>query len=70
MNIYVIVSKRSETYGHGDFGESYRLAMTGSYDSPPPHPAFESRKSADEYIAGLQWKYGLSVMELELTPNV
>jgi|GEM_PF-3438849 len=53
MKIYVLVQKRGKTYGHGDFGESYRLAMVGAYDTPPPHPAFHSRKDAEDYLAGL-----------------
>ena len=64
--IYVIVSRSREVYGHGDFGSSYKLAMTGSYDTPPPHPAFLLREDANNYLSGLKYESGMEIMELEI----
>ena len=63
--IYLIVSKRTETYGHGSYGESYRVGMVGSYDEPPPMPAFESSELAEKYIISKGLR-GLSVIEISL----
>lgn len=64
--VWVIAQRHQETYGHGSFGESWKLPTTGPYDTGEPHPAFGSKHAAEEYIAGLPHAYRLQPLRLEL----
>jgi hypothetical protein len=64
--VWIITEKRRETYGHGDFGESYKLPTVGAYDSGGFHPAFTSEAAAREYLGTLQYGKHLTPARLEL----
>lgn len=51
--VWVIVKQITECYGYGDNSPSFRLATKDIYDISSLHPAFASRREAQEYIDGL-----------------
>jgi hypothetical protein len=51
--IYVLVETGRETSGHGETAPYVRLAVKETYTTDV-HPAFRSRKNAEEYCA--KWK--------------
>lgn len=54
MNIWIVAKRQHETYGHGSFGESWKLPTTGPYDTGKPHPAFTSEAECMNYIKMLK----------------
>lgn len=63
--VWIIASRQHETYGHGSFGESWKLPTTGPYDSGEPHPAFPSEAAALAYIKQQANGYRLKPLRLE-----
>lgn len=53
MEVWIIAQQQSETYGHGDFGNSWKLPTVGTYDTGPFHPAFTTEAKAQSYLDGL-----------------
>jgi hypothetical protein len=51
--VWVIAQEQSETYGHGDFGISWKLPTIDAYDTGDFHPGFLSEHAAMTYIASL-----------------
>lgn len=65
IEVWIIATRQKETYGHGSYGESWKLPTTGPYDSGLPHPAFPSERAAKAYIAEQANHYGLQPLRLE-----
>lgn len=65
QEVWIIASGQQETYGHGSFGESWKLPTTGAYDSGEPHPAFPSEAAALAYIKQQPSNYGLKPLRLK-----
>lgn len=66
MDLYVIVNKTSRVCGHGDSEDICVIAAKGPYGSDGFHPAFETRKRAEENLNELRYPQGMSIMELEV----
>lgn len=50
MKIYAIAYKKSECYGHGDYGDDVVMPIASGYDGSSCNPSvFSNRKDADSY---------------------
>lgn len=66
MQIWIIAQRQNQTYGHGDFGQSWKLPTIGPYDSGPFHPAFPDKESALAYIEELEVALWMEPVSVEL----
>lgn len=69
--IWLLCSRQSVCYGHGSYGEEWRLVTDGGYGAGPPLPAFETKRKAKEFLRGLAAKkngseWGLVPVRVEL----
>lgn len=64
--IWIIVEEKDETYGMGNFGICHKIATRDAYNMGGPHPAFLSKKEADNYINSLTWNDRYTPMQFEV----
>ena len=67
MKGYALVTKVSECYGHGDYGEELAMkqknAYAGELDFPP---VFLNKEKADEYLKDFQFNWNMQVAEIDI----
>ena len=67
MEIYLIVTRVSKTYGHSDFGIALEVAMRGSYGEGGPAPTFLNKAAAEAYAADRRNGHELEVLPLTVS---
>jgi len=67
MKIYILTEKTGYTAGHGLSGEAVSLASKSVY-SFNPYPIFDSKKKAEDFVAGVdEWARNyIEIMEFDV----
>ena len=66
MKVYALATKTNECYGHGDYGEEWKIEQVDNYHKEGKwNPVFLSKADAQKFADGIVW-FGGKVVELNV----
>ena len=67
MKVYAIATKTNECYGHGDYGEEWKIEQEDAYHKEGKwNPIFVDKAKAMKFLDEMRWKHDKSIVEIEL----